>query len=236
MMKKDLDGMFKAFVVVLLVGILFTLISNAYMREKIQNTGGFTELYFNDHQNLPEDVRVNNSYNVSFTFTNHEVEPTAYVYSVDSPARNFSHEINLGVGESATVQIVVTPSDRYWNVAGFIDSFRTDVLKNFGNSTIETREVLVGRLGKILYENLSIKELESNPIRSWVVNNSTIQNNTDYEEVNASLHASGNQILLDTIERRVYATSIKKPFIIKLYKKGDRKGDELEIHYWQEVN
>jgi hypothetical protein len=236
MMKNELEGMYKFFVVVLLGGIIFSLASYGYMRNKVQTTGGYTELYFNDHLNLPEKMKVNKEYNVSFTFTNNEIEPKTYVYNVDSTVRNISHEIKLGVGESATIMIVVQPGDRDWNITGYVDSARIDVLKNFGNSTLETREVEVGSFGKILYENVSFKELESRPLRSFKVSNSTIQNVTEYAEGNYTLRVSDKQVLLDTLETRIYAMSVSKPFIIKLYKKGDREGDELEVHFWQEIS
>jgi len=234
-MKTELDELNKPVLTALVLGVLFTLVFGVYMWWTTRQNEVFTEVYFGDNRNLPVEMRLNRTYNVSFTLTNHELEPATYVYEVDSTVENFTDGLTLGPDESKTINLGIVPAEKTGNISWRIESTRFDRFMGVSNLTTEPITFDITGFGGILNENLTVERLEREPVSSYVEESIKSLNRTEYRSINRTLMASGGQVLLKSSENHVVYLSAKKPFIIKVYKRGDRRGDELEIYYWLAV-
>jgi hypothetical protein len=233
-MKTDLDEIYRPLAAALILGIMFAAAFNSYMRWTIGKGEGFTELYFNDHKELQKDMELNNTYNVSFTFTNHELKPETYMYGVESAIINLTHGITLAVGDSATITLQATPQERTWNITWYAEVAKTEALNATGDANITLRFKVI-EFGEVLHENLTFEELKKKPINIYQEKNQTLENITKYAKTNQTLKAEGRNVIVETIEKTVEKTVAQKPIIIKVYKEGTKPDEGLEIHYWYEA-
>lgn len=72
------ESLYKTIILALIIGIVVVVLTLVLTRPE-QET--FTELYFNDHQNLPDYIDQNEEYSYSFTIANHEKSGIEYVYN-----------------------------------------------------------------------------------------------------------------------------------------------------------
>jgi hypothetical protein len=233
-MKNDLDEIYRPLVATLILGILFATAFTIYMRWQITKSEGFSELYFNNHKNLHNDMRVNNTYNISFTFTNHELKPETYVYEVDSETMNETKRITISVGESATILLQATPLDRTWNLTGYVETVKTEKLNVSEDGSIMRKYMITG-YGEILHENITVEELKGRSISTYKQEEQLVENMTRISRTNQTLKASNQNIIMETTEKTIQNNVARKPFTIKVYKEGAKSGEELEIHYWYEA-
>jgi len=63
----------------------------------------FTELYFNNPENLPKMMKTGNEYNFSFTIISHEKNLKSYEYSMESPLISEKGSFPLFPGENITM-------------------------------------------------------------------------------------------------------------------------------------
>ncbi len=77
-MKSNEDSIYNAIIIALVIGIIIVIITLIYFRPEPET---FTELYFNDHQDLPKYSQ--NEYNFSFTIANHENKDFEYTYRIN---------------------------------------------------------------------------------------------------------------------------------------------------------
>jgi hypothetical protein len=70
----------------------------------------FTELYFTDSANLPQEVKANQKYNFSFTIHNLEQSTTRYTYEVLSGTTILDqNSVSLQNGETKTISEKLGP-------------------------------------------------------------------------------------------------------------------------------
>ena len=68
----------------------------------------FTELYFNNPEELPRIININETHNFSFTVVSHEKELKKYNYSIESQLISEKDEITLSPGENITIARNIT--------------------------------------------------------------------------------------------------------------------------------
>jgi len=237
MMKAVIDSsLYKSLSVVLIISIVITLAFNLYMRERIRESEGFSELYINDHRDLPRDMVIGETYNITFTFTNHEINPETYTYEVDSQLINYSRQIRLAVGETAQVTVSVTPKQGPWGVTMYSVTQTRNILATTQNSTMPIQSFNVSGFGEILHENITLQEIAAKPLSRYVSEYTQDSNSTQQRQANYTIKTDGESITLEKTEEITNTINIPRPFIMKVYKAGDKKGEELEVHFWYQVN
>jgi hypothetical protein len=125
-------------------------------------------------------MEINESYNISFTLSNHELETTKYIFEVDSKIEKFKENITLLPGESAVFTLSIIPSDKGWELFSRIAQGYENKLDIFKDSVLaresEFRLIIdnishryvpishqVDRFGYVFHTNLSVDELKEKP-------------------------------------------------------------------------
>ena len=67
----------------------------------------FTELYFNDPENLPGIINIGEEHNFSFTAVSHEQEPKQHSYSIVSELLSENGSFLLNPGENMTITKII---------------------------------------------------------------------------------------------------------------------------------
>jgi len=186
------EGLYKAITVALVVGIIFSVAFNLYMRHRIMSGEGFTELYFMDHEDLPEVIEVDEAVNVSFTFRNHEGSKKMYVVEVDSPAGKARQTVPLEDEGSLTLTLNITPRNETWMVSSRIDR-KEQTKRGVDGSGFEVIPLEVEGFGEILQVNTSIEELKREPFTYSYREESYV----DYKRVEGSENKSFTIQVLD---------------------------------------
>ena len=78
-MGEELNNIYNAIIVSLIIGIIITII---VLKITFEPEEHFTEIYFENHENLPEKVKLNNEY--AFSFTLHSLENSSKNYGYES--------------------------------------------------------------------------------------------------------------------------------------------------------
>ena len=80
------DSIYNAIIIALIAGIIIVALTLIFARPPEES---FTELYINNHKNLPKYVENNKDYQFSFTLANHENKDVIYNYSVQTSLFEF---------------------------------------------------------------------------------------------------------------------------------------------------
>ena len=213
----------------MIVGIFFAAGFNLYMRGKIMEDEGFSELYFEGHEDLPDELVVNASYSVSHTFTNHEGEAKAYVVEVETPHGVVKGRHVLPDGGEKTITFNFTATGEGHEVV--VDAFTRNV-KSIPGGDIGLVKQEVGVLGEALSQNLTLKMLPKTYSRksysqtggseTWITRNTTIE-------------SAKERIRILELEDYSRKTLTRRPYTVKLYTEGAGKEEELEIHFWATI-
>jgi hypothetical protein len=218
--------------VALVVGIIFALGFNLFMRERIAADDAFSELYFTDHRNLPYVVEVGGVYSVGFAFANYEGENITYTWEAGDFASSFVVEDGgrLEVDFNWTVSgddVVLAVSSRHLS----------DDL--FGALEVEPLVFSLDVFGDSLNVNLSSSPLsffseDYRVIEQGVDTVSGVElalNRTTYSFENITFHVSDGRVHVESIRYSETIQNLRQPFIVKLYR-GEAKDDPLQIHFW----
>ncbi len=232
-MMKDFQLPIKPLFAILMLGIVISIFLNIYTREVSKLDEGYTELYLNDNKEVPKQMKIGNSYNISFGFTNHELMETQYNYEAESDALKYTGNVSLEPGESATITLILRPITNSYNFTLDVRTNRTSALTN---STVTIASFDVNGFGKILHQNLSIEELEVKPFRQFKEETLNGEKTFEHTSINTTLSSKNGTIYTQTIGDEEHSTIIARPFTIKLYKLGGKKDDPQEIHFWYELN
>ena len=99
------DSIYNAIIVSLVIGIIMVIITLIAFRPEKES---FTEIYFEDHENLPKYASSNNEYSFKFTINNLENQDFKYRYkiSVFEDEEEIKEENNVLIknGESKTLE------------------------------------------------------------------------------------------------------------------------------------
>ena len=246
------DDLYNAIIVACVIGIAITLVFVMFMRAEIMSEAGFTELYFGEHRELPSEMEINESYNISFTLSNHELETTKYIFEVDSKIEKFKENITLLPGESAVFTLSLTPTDKGWELFSSIAQGyenKLDILKDSGLArenefrliidNISHRYVpishQVDRFGYIFHINISVDELKEKPFKKCYRYMDVGINKSIHKEQTITIFVKNNEIYLSSnLSEQIYLSE-RSPFIIKAYRYDEDMDKELEIHFWYEV-
>ena len=120
------DTLYNILIAISIIGIIVILV----LIFTTKTTESFTELYFEDHQNLPNEINLNEEYSFEFTIHNLENEKTNYNYKVyeviddityyiDSSSTTLDHNSTATIEETfqisqdfETAKIVVEINDQ----------------------------------------------------------------------------------------------------------------------------
>ncbi|RJS69147.1 hypothetical protein CW714_09000 [Methanophagales archaeon] len=246
------DDLYNAIIVACVIGIAITLVFVMFMRAEIMSEGGFTELYFGEHRKLPSEMAINESYDISFTLSNHELETTKYIYEVDSKIEKFKENITLLPGESAVFTLSITPTDKGWELFSSITQGyenKLDILKDAVLArenefrliidNISHRYVpishQVDRFGYVFHTNISVDELKEKPFKKYYRYENVGINKSVRKEQIVTIFVKNNEIYLSSDQSEQIYLSERSPFIVKAYKYDEDMDRELEIHFWYEV-
>ena len=246
------DDLYKAIIVACAIGIVITLIFVMFMRTEIMSEEGFTELYFNEHRELPSEMEINESYSISFTLSNHELETTKYIYEVDSKVEQFKENITLLPGESAVFTLSITPTDKGWELFSSITQEyedKLDILKDmlmakeskFGLiiDNVSHRYIpiahQVDRFGYVFHTNLSVDELREKSFNKYYRYEEIGIDRTIHKCQNITVFVENEEIYLSSNQSEQIYFSERSPFIVKAYRYDEDMDKELEIHFWYEV-
>jgi hypothetical protein len=224
------DPLYKAIAASLIFGIVFALAFNLYMRDRISREEGFTELYFSDHAALPDVMEVGRAYNISFTFTNHELTPKTYVYEVDSGVDYFARSVVLDAGDSANIGLEMTPRGRDWVVNWRVNMLRMESVEYpVGFNVLSFN---VSGIGQAVNVNLSVGDLPYTIFREYENRGGAA---SEYGFLNSTFDLRDGYPMAYTVAGAVQSISPKRPFTVKLYEAGAGIDDVLEVHFWYEV-
>ncbi|NAS89376.1 hypothetical protein C4E24_06535 [ANME-1 cluster archaeon AG-394-G21] len=246
------DDSYNAIIVACVIGIAITLVFVMFMRAEIMSEEGFTELYFGEHRKLPIEMEINESYNVSFTLTNHELETTKYIFEVDSKIEKFKENITLLPGESAVFTLSITPTDKGWELFSSIAQGCENKLDILKDSVLarenEFRLIIdnishryvpishqVDRFGYVFHTNLSVDELKEKQFNKCYSYKDVGINKSVRKEQTVTISVKNNEIYLSSNQSEEIYLSERSPFIIKAYRYDEDLDKELEIHFWYEV-
>jgi len=246
------DDLHNAIILACVIGIVITLVFVVFMRAEIMSEEGFTELYFGEHRKLPGEMEINESYNISFTITNHELETTRYIFEVDSKIEKFKENITLLPGESAVFTLSITPTDKGWELFSNITQGYENKLDIF-KDTLVARENEFGliidnishryvpishqvdRFGYVFHTNLSVDELKEKPFKKYYRYENICINKSVRKEQIVTIFVKNNEIYLNSnLSEEIYLSE-RSPFIVKAYRYDEDMDKELEIHFWYEV-
>ena len=246
------DDLYNAIIVACVIGIAITLVFVMFMRAEIMSGEGFTELYFGGHRKLPSEMEINESYNVSFTLTNHELETTKYIFEVDSKIEKFKENITLLPGESAVFTLSITPTDKGWELFSSIAQGCENKLDILKDSVLarenEFRLIIdnispkyvpishqIDRFGYVFQTNLSVDELKEKPFKKYYRYEDGGINKSIRKEQIETIFVKNNEVYLNSNKSEQIYLSERSPFIIKAYRYDEDLDKELEIHFWYEV-
>lgn len=246
------DDLHNAIILACVIGIVITLVFVVFMRAEIMSEEGFTELYFGEHRKLPDEMEINDPYDISFTLSNHELETTKYIFEVDSKIEKFKENITLLPGESAVFTLSITPTDKGWELFSNITQGyenKLDILKdtlvarenefrliidNISHRYVPTSHQ-VDRFGYVFHTNLSVDELKEKPFKKYYRYQEVGINRTIYKCQNITVFVENEEIYLSSKQSEAIYLSERSPFIVKAYRYDEDRDKELEIHFWYEV-
>lgn len=82
------ESLYKAIIIALVIGIVIVIATLLLTKS---NPETFTELYFNNHKELPNFVQENKSYDYSFVISNHEGKDVEYNYTISETLINLDY-------------------------------------------------------------------------------------------------------------------------------------------------
>jgi hypothetical protein len=98
--------------------------------------GGFSELYFSEHDELPSTMMAGEEYTIPFTVVSHEKESMKYRYNVTFDSQVIDKgEFTLSPGKERSIFIEFTPQEPTWNLTSHVTKEST--------STFHKPEVLL---------------------------------------------------------------------------------------------
>lgn len=223
-------SLYKTIVITLIIGIALVLLFSVYMRYKIMDREGYSELYFEEYEDLPEKIIVDESFNVSVVVSNQERYAMDYILEAESAISNFSKEISLEPGENAVFDIEIIALDKGWELVFAEKISYSERISDFGAEITVSHNV--DWFGEIFHTNLSVDDLKEDSFEKYYEFNSTGIDESVYSQQNITVYFEDDEIVMDSYyEEYIHKTIGEKPFTVKLYKPGD----ELEIYFWYEI-
>ncbi|MEA1924234.1 MAG: hypothetical protein U9M95_00035 [Candidatus Altiarchaeota archaeon] len=248
------DLVLKAVIVASVAGIM--LVAGLIFLGEKSSDEGFTELYFNNPDQLPEELVVNKSFIVSFTVVSHEKNPVEYVYNVSSSLFDDSMSFSLSPGESRRVDVEFAPRGVDWVLSRSRSRQWRDKIDLTGDSWImrsfdlesigegnTTSSIIQGihnlslsdaihSYGIILLKNVSLVELDERPLRE-VYRYSDLNNSILYKRVDERvLFVDNGSPVLDRSIRESWFNQSEKQFSVSL---SAGSGESYGIHFWYRV-
>lgn len=247
-----LNNTFKVLLITLVVSSLLTIGFFFFMKHVISRQEQFSEVYFENPDELPRKLSVNGTYNVSFTVTNNELSPVNYTYEVSSQAQDLKENITLLPGEKSLITLSVSPEDKYWivnftYVAGFEDELSPMdyaflsgdenlnlLIDNKTRSGTPLSHFLPG-FGFVYHTNLTIEELSRKPFNKFLSNKIVNESYSTQWTQNVTLYAEDGVVRARVHETRETLITEKHPFTIRFYKQTEKSDEKREIYFWYEV-
>jgi hypothetical protein len=198
------------------------------------------------------EMGINNTYNISFTLTNHELKTTRYIYEVDSKIDKFKENITLLPGESAVFTLSITPTDEGWELFSSITQKYENKLGILKDTVVANESKFrliiddmshrympishqIDQFGYVFHTNLSIEELKERPFKKYYNYEDIGIDRTIHKEQNITVFVENEEIYLSSNQSEQIYLALRHPFIIKAYRYNEDADKELEIHFWYEV-
>jgi len=242
--------LYKSLVIVLIISIVIVLTFNLYMRNKTMEKEEFSLVYFDDHELLPEKIRLNESFNISIGIANHKSNITNYILEIKSNLTNFSNKYILKPGEYKEVKLNINPQEKEWNLLFSTNQVNTVKLNSVDgsisnqqdsdysiNGTIEYYPLShnLSGFGEVYHTNLTIQELEQTPFIKNYNLTQTKQNRTEIKSEDIMIYVKNKEVYSKSNITDSVSTSLKSPFVVQFYEVGSDSEDVLDIYFWYEI-
>lgn len=253
---KDNSLVLKAMIIASLVGIVF-IVGFILSGKDMGGEAGFTELYFENPEDLPTMMEVNNTYLVSLAVVSHEKEPMDYRYMVESGVENLTGSFLLSPGETKNITVELKPERVRWSISRSRyrewgnninlteDSWigRPVKLEGIvaGNTTAELLQFIhnlplvhsVDSFGNILFTNISVEELRRKPLHKEY-EHQDVNGKTKYEKLDViNLRVEDNNLVLDRKFTETWYNLTTEKFEVSVISEA---GDEYSVHFWYTVS
>ena len=247
------DDTFKAILFTLVISALLTVAFTFVMRNIIERQETFTELYFQESNDLPHELRINETHNISFAISNNELTETNYTYEITSKITNIRENITLSPGEKTSIYLSITPTDRGW-VLNFTSN------QQFNNESVSWDNALLARdndfrmiinnislknllpishnitgFGSIYHTNLTRDELKEKPFNKFLSEEKTSEDYRYYKSQNITLFIKDDELQVNIQETINHYITEKEPFTVELYQETTENTKKHEIYFWYEV-
>ena len=251
------NDLYKPLVITLIIAIIIITILNLSVRHKVLEKEGFSELYFEQHRQLPQKIVINKSYEIFVTISNQELDTTNYILEIDSKIYNFSKQITLESGKYKTFSMNINTLNNIYNLIFDITQTNSGIINKKGiiNKNKKNMNSInnylpiscnIGTFGPVYHVNLTHNELLKKPFNKYyeysnqtsnyqTYNSENITIFTKYNTINNLNNDDNNKIFYNIQKNEKTLITIKNPFIIKFYKENTPINNELEIHFWYEI-
>ncbi len=165
----------------------------------------FSELYFEDHKELPSGVDVGSKQTFSFTVVSHEKNLTAYSFNVTFGGRTIERgSFSLNSGEKKTEQVSFVPQESTLCKVKTENSTEKNTINISQGQRLESKVLIVGQNGSVkqieIEESDNIFVLFNN--NTWTGNNIQrsffhIENKTDNRVLIVGQNGSVKQIKIN---------------------------------------
>ena len=105
------------------LSLIFTL---PYAMQKYLYKEYFTELYFNNPENLSRYIMPGQEYNFSFTIVSHEAELTVHDYIINFENESEKGQITLYPEKNQTIYASFTPQNEEGNVTVYLNNSKAE--------------------------------------------------------------------------------------------------------------
>ncbi|PIO08821.1 hypothetical protein COT47_01065 [Candidatus Woesearchaeota archaeon CG08_land_8_20_14_0_20_43_7] len=205
------------------------------MRHQMMKKEAFSELYFEDPENLPTLIKTNESRNLTFTMTNRELGDMTYLLEITSPIINLTSPITLKKGEKRSFLIGFNPKEKFYNTVISQVSTTEDQLKITKNNTLGSAFIPMSfstSIGDILHADMTAEELKNKPIGQSTFTKTQDDTSIHTSNTTSTLEADGDILTATTISEETELLAMKNPFSIRLYKPDSTN---LEINFKFEI-
>jgi hypothetical protein len=220
-----------AFQAAITAGLIFTLLLAGYIH--VKNAGGFGELYFTGWKDLPEQLKEDMPYNLSFKITNKGDKVKEYTYVIEYDGK-IEDRIMLQPGEETTVLYEIKNTGKNWvvNHSNTIEQRKTYSLREANLS--DTLSTNISYFTGGLHSKITIDELREKPYTKIRQDEYLGLEVRRYFFENYTLSVDKEKLVVDRIEVRRMELNAKKPVVVTIYEK--EPGKEMRVYFSQRVS
>jgi hypothetical protein len=199
----------------------------------------YSELFFNDPENLPLTIVLDEEYTFSITINE---DPGEYLLKMESEFVDDEINFNMTATEYKEIEI---------SCRNVLDKLTVDYQTIQKTKTEnDINEALIGDqrygfylpnthnipgLGDIYHINHSIDMLEKEPFKNEYIEIDIKNTRTQKSIINTSIYIEDGKIISDYTEENHINLTAARPFVVKLYKVGETKEDVKKLYFWYKI-